>query len=153
MHPFKGHLSREKAISLTRKCNFLVDVFFQVNNIPAIAGVSSSFDVSLHCTMHPSGLRSLVKRYPLTPSAFWRTRKLSVPCCVQEVFSDFVVVSQHRVAHNMGSKDADNCIMGGTDYQSEYWVRQHRIRFTVPASLNYDANNFSGINGTWSLIT
>jgi len=27
MHPFKGHLSREKAISLTRKCNFLVDVF------------------------------------------------------------------------------------------------------------------------------
>ncbi len=27
MHPFKGHLSREKTIPLTRKCNFLVDVF------------------------------------------------------------------------------------------------------------------------------
>jgi len=50
-------------------------MFFQVNNIPAIAGVSFSFDVSLHCTMHPSGLRSLVKRYPLTPSALLADQK------------------------------------------------------------------------------
>jgi len=32
LHPFKGHLSREKTISGTRKCDFLVDAFLKLSS-------------------------------------------------------------------------------------------------------------------------
>jgi len=87
-------------------------MFFSVTIIYTIAVISCGFDVSLHCTMQPSGLRSLVKRYPLTHSALWRTRKSSVPCRIQKECSSLVVVNQHMLAHDLGSKDADNAIIG-----------------------------------------
>jgi hypothetical protein len=56
--------------------------------------------------------------YPLTLSAFWRTRKSSVPCRVQAFVQVLWLLASPKMARGMGSKDADNAIKGGTDYQS-----------------------------------
>ena len=74
--------------------------------------------------------------YPLTLSAFWRTRKSSVPCRVQKFVQVLWLLTSPKTARGMGSKDADNDIKGwdGLPIRS-YGFHQPHVRFTVPASL------------------
>ena len=66
-----------------------------------------------------------------------------------------MVINQHSVAHGMGSKDADNCIIGWDGLPIIF--NGFAMRFSVhrpsqPRTIFYDSNSFSGMNGTWSLI-
>jgi hypothetical protein len=49
-------------------------------------------------------------------------RKSSVPCRVQWVVTNLVVFNQPLVAHDMGSKDACEPVVGGTAFQSNLVV-------------------------------
>jgi hypothetical protein len=60
-HPFKGHRQAKKAI-LWRETERFSSSLFVILSL-TIAAVSFCFGVSLHCTSHPSGLRSLVMRF------------------------------------------------------------------------------------------
>ena len=72
--------------------------------------------------------------------------------------TDHVVVSQPKVAHGTGSKDADNSIvLGGADYQSSLVVfphpmQVHRSSHPVIIGLSH-ANIFSGEKITSSRMT
>jgi len=62
--------------------------------IITIAAVSFGFGVSLHCTSHPSGLRSLVKRLSIDPFRHLADQKIfgSMPC--PNDFTSLMVASQ-----------------------------------------------------------
>lgn len=53
-----------------------------------------SFGVSLHCTSHPSGSRSSVKRFIHDPFPHCGTRKSSAPCRIQSIYASLVVINQ-----------------------------------------------------------
>ncbi len=105
------------------------------------------------CTKHPSGSGSgdgdffrlsiapvilvrgvyLVPKLQaiLTPSVNRRTRKSSVPNRVQED-GTIAWFYQLRMAHGLGSKDADLLMKGGTGPQSISWFHQLRFGVSIP---------------------
>jgi len=99
-HPFKGHRQAKKAILWreTERFSSSLAVIF----IRTIAAVSFGFGVSLHCTSHPSGLRSLVKLFIHDPFRLMADQKIfgSMPC--PRVCTSLMVVNQPQDGSRYG---------------------------------------------------
>src|SRR3990172_1279134 len=109
--PFKGPLSREKSYFVARNGSFLVEPF----RYPQPYHCRSFIRFRCQSSLHQSPIRIKVigeALYPLTLSAFWRTRKSSVPCRVQKFVQVLWLLTSPKMARGMGSKDADNDIKG-----------------------------------------
>ena len=90
----------------------------------------------------------------MTLSALWRTRKSSVPCRVQKYVQVSWLLASLKMARGMGSKDANNVIKGGTDYQSGLMVLPTLSQVHRPSQpVHFHCiKSFSGIKDTPSLM-
>jgi len=131
---------------MTRNGTFLVEPFRYPHHYPCRSFIRFRCQSRLH--QSPIGIKVLGEAfYPLTLSAFWRTRKSSVPCRVQVIVQVSWLLTSPKMARGMGSKDADNAITGwdGLPIRSRGFTNP---KSGSPSQPTYDLNIFSGIKAT-----
>jgi hypothetical protein len=108
---------KQKKLSCGEKRTFLVEPFRYPHPYHCRSFIRFWCQSSLH--QSPIGIKVIGEAlYPLTLSAFWRTRKSSAPCRVQVFVQVLWLLTIPKMARGMGSKDADNDIQGWDGYQS-----------------------------------
>ena len=133
---------------MTRNGTFLVEPFCYPHHYHCRSFIRFRCQSRLH--QSPIRIKVIGEAfYPLTLSAFWRTRKSSVPCRVQKVVQVSWLLASPKMARGMGSKDADNVINGwdGLPIRSSGFSNPNAGSPSQPA---YDLKIFSGIKDTSS---